>query len=324
MSSNGAIFPIGNLISMMVMKEGAKPSEPFKAPDFQKTIFEILNTVIGITPKLVLAILFWTDIISPLESGAAVEFDWNWMRPIIVRDLIFAIAFCGSWDWLLYSDKSPWKYQMQPFKMNVNQPPTNQIYHDVLFTVLSTICASVVEIGGLHFLANKYSPEVDYYSLSLMFSDMFSIALLVTLTYWRLTHFYIVHRAMHPWRIKNSIIPDIGTVLYRYVHSHHHKSVNPTAFSGTAMHPIEATIYYSALLIPIMLGAHPLIFVVCKLCLSVDAWLAHDGFGTPSAGVYFHYLHHAHFDYNYGDTVVPLDWLFGTYIENSEAVLKKQ
>jgi sterol desaturase/sphingolipid hydroxylase (fatty acid hydroxylase superfamily) len=33
----------------------------------------------------------------------------------------------------------------------------------------------------------------------------------------------------------------------------------------------------------------------------------------PSAGVYFHYLHHAHFEINFGDTVMPLDYLFGSF-----------
>ena len=49
------------------------------------------------------------------------------------------------------------------------------------------------------------------------------------------------------------------------------------------------------------------------------AWLDDDGVlcatGPPSAGVYFHYLHHAYYDCNYGDTVVPLDWLFGSFID---------
>ena len=31
-------------------------------------------------------------------------------------------------------------------------------------------------------------------------------------------------------------------------------------------------------------------------------------------GDYFHQLHHAHFDCNYGANIVPLDKLFGTFI----------
>ena len=56
-------------------------------------------------------------------------------------------------------------------------------------------------------------------------------------------HFYCIHRVMHPWRTK--YIFDFGKFLYRHVHSLHHKSYNTTAFSGTNMHPVEATAYYS-------------------------------------------------------------------------------
>ena len=54
--------------------------------------------------------------------------------------------------------------------------------------------------------------------------------------YWRDTHFYWIHRAMHPWRVEG--IPDIGKWLYVKVHSLHHKSTNPSAWSGIAMHPL--------------------------------------------------------------------------------------
>jgi len=40
----------------------------------------------------------------------------------------------------------------------------------------------------------------------------------------------------------------------------------------------------------------------------------HDGHDGPvGIGGYFHQLHHAHFECNYCDSKVPLDWLvFGT------------
>ena len=57
--------------------------------------------------------------------------------------------------------------------------------------------------------------------------------------FWLWAHFHFIHRAMHPWRTTN--FPDVGQFLYTYVHSLHHKSYNPTAFSGTSMHPVEVT-----------------------------------------------------------------------------------
>merc|ERR1712008_673317 len=76
-----------------------------------------------------------------------------------------------------------------------------------------------------------------------------------TITHWRIPHFYAIHRFMHPWKIKG--FPDVGKFVYRHVHSLHHKSYNPTAFSGTSMHPVEATLYYSAGVLPALLGFHP-------------------------------------------------------------------
>lgn len=83
-----------------------------------------------------------------------------------------------------------------------------------------------------------------------------------------------------------------GKILYKYVHSLHHKSYNPSTWAGLSMHPVEGAIYFTAAMIPAAFGAHPYTFILCKLCLAIDSWVAHDGFGPPSAGVYFHYLHH--------------------------------
>merc|ERR1719389_1466764 len=68
----------------------------------------------------------------------------------------------------------------------------------------------------------------------------------------RHTHFYFMHRSLHPWR--TSHIPDVGRFLYRHVHSEHHKSHNPTSWSGLSMHPIESTYYFTAALIPCLFG----------------------------------------------------------------------
>jgi len=123
---------------------------------------------------------------------------------------------------------------------------------------------------------------------------------------------------MHPWRING--IFDFGKVMYKYVHSLHHKSYNPTAFSGTNMHPIEATLYYSAAFIFLPFGAHPCIALGCIIDCGVGAWLGHDGFQWPGSGDYFHQLHHRHFDCNYGAMHVPIDWWLGTYAGSQDDI----
>lgn len=38
----------------------------------------------------------------------------------------------------------------------------------------------------------------------------------------------------------------------------------------------------------------------------------------PAGGSHFHYLHHAHYDCNYGTPMIPFDWLFGTVSQDAD------
>jgi len=146
-----------------------------------------------------------------------------------------------------------------------------------------------------------------------------SIFICLMVVPWRVPHFHIIHRLMHPWRWNG--IPDIGKFLYRKVHALHHKSYNPTAFSGTNMHPIEATLYYTAAFVPILWGnCHPIFALTAIVDCAVGAWLGHDGFQWPGAGDYYHLLHHKYFDCNYSNA--PIDWIFGTFAGDKNEVRK--
>lgn len=108
---------------------------------------------------------------------------------------------------------------------------------DAVVTTSASIIAAGIEIYMCHAWATG---QIKYFK-----AEEFPITTLlwgVTITHWRVPHFWAIHRAMHPWFAKNhkGLIPDVGRFLYRYVHSLHHKSYNPTAFSGTNMHPVEA------------------------------------------------------------------------------------
>jgi lathosterol oxidase len=240
--------------------------------------------------------------------GAAKEWSFDWMWPLVVRNVLATFLIAGFWDWFLYF--SPISKQLKPWKLNPMYPSLKQIKHDACMTTLASICGSGVEIWICHAYASGLFPmqrtiaEHPYYTL------MWA----VTITHWRIPHFWLLHRSMHPW--KKSWIPrsvDPGRFLYKHVHSLHHKSHNPTAFSGTNMHPIEATGYYSAALICLVGVCHPTIALGCIIDCAVGAWLGHDGFQWPGSGDYFHQLHHQHFDCNFGAMHVPIDKWLGTF-----------
>jgi sterol desaturase/sphingolipid hydroxylase (fatty acid hydroxylase superfamily) len=74
---------------------------------------------------------------------------------------------------------------------------------------------------------------------------------------------------MHKWNTRS--LPDVGAWLYKHVHSLHHKSRNPTAWSGVSMHPVESFMYYTAMLVPVAFGAHPLVALYTKVDLTLGA-----------------------------------------------------
>jgi len=106
-------------------------------------------------------------------------------------------------------------------------------------TTTASVAAAVIEVILCHLWATG---RLDYQrTVSENYLGTFLWA--VTLTHWRVPHFWAIHRVMHPWNTKS--IPDVGKILYKRVHSLHHKSSNTTAFSGTNMHPVESLLYYS-------------------------------------------------------------------------------
>jgi len=192
--------------------------------------------------------------------------------------------------------------------------------------------ASLLEIAYCYSACNTFLPSPP--PTELIFSWV-NILWIVLVTHWRVPHFYLIHRLMHPWKTAKThggtggigmimdMIPDIGRILYKYIHSIHHKSHNPTAFSGTSMHPVESVLYYSAAGIAVLGGRHCTIVLACVIDCAVGAWLGHDGFYFPGCGDDFHQLHHAHFDCNYGTSIDGIDYWMGTSISKSSDLGKE-
>jgi sterol desaturase/sphingolipid hydroxylase (fatty acid hydroxylase superfamily) len=246
--------------------------------------------------------------------GSGKTFEWDWMSRILIRNMLTTWVVCCAWDWLLYF--SPFKHKLNPYKYNPEYPPFDQIKHDAFYTTLSSFFGSCIEILLCHWWAIGAIPM----QRSLSEAPLTNIIVAITITHWRMIHFTLMHRGMHPW--KTTQIPDLGKFLYRHVHSLHHKSYNPTAFSGTSMHPVESILYYTVGIIPIAFGLHPIHALAAMIECAIAAWLGHDGFQYPGYCDYYHYLHHKHFECNYGGPHLPFDWYWGTYAGNDEDVKK--
>merc|ERR1719370_68245 len=206
-----------------------------------------------------------------LDGAAAKEPFYSWLTPILIRNLLGTWVVCGLWDWVLYF--SPLKERLSEFKITASYPHLSQFTHDAAYTTIASVLATGLE--GL--LCYAWASGILSYS-NLEEAPIFNLLVAATVSIWRSPHFYIIHRMIHPWRVSG--LPDIGRFLYRKVHSLHHKSYNPTAWSGTSMHPVESTLYYSSCLIPVLLGLHP----VHADCLLGQAMMDSLGLGlaTPS------------------------------------------
>lgn len=236
------------------------------------------------------------------------------MWPILLRNMIGTWMVCGFWDWFLYF--SPIKDNFKPFKIVPEYPTKSQIKHDSFWTSSATVTATMLEWLMCHLMATgklAFDHNMADKPIKYIFWCLF-------LTHVREPHFYSVHRFMHPWRVEG--VPDGGKVMYKHVHSLHHKSYNITAFSGTSMHPVESTMYYAACMLTWPFACHPIASLGIIIDCGIAAWLGHSGFVFPGTGDVYHQIHHTVFDCNYGTANVPVDWLFGTFAASYDDVKK--
>jgi len=128
-------------------------------------------------------------------------------------------------------------------------------------------------------------------------------------------HFFCIHRLIHT------------PFLYKYVHSVHHNSINPSPWSSLSMHPLEHLLYFGEILWHLVLPSHPAAMIFNLHAVGYGALNGHIGFEkleiTESTHVdshaYAHHLHHKYFEVNYGaDGIVPLDKWFGLWHDGSK------
>ena len=136
---------------------------------------------------------------------------------------------------------------------------------------------------------------------------------------WVAFHFYWGHRLLH-----------LGP-LYRHIHLLHHRNVNVGPWSGISMHPVEHVIYFSSMLIHLVVPSHPVLIMFHGYMLALSAIFGHTGFHEMLfaksrrvlLGHFHHQLHHRYFECNYGSVDFPLDVWFGTFHDGTTAARRR-
>jgi len=250
--------------------------------------------------------------------------DWETMKTLSLGWALWLYAINGAGIFLMYGSIEFFYYwrrrQGARFKYNAKFPSEqpsdvfwfkSQNVDNFLRTYVSGITMwTLVEVIMLWCFANHY-----VFWLSWQDHPVWLTVLLLATPMIHETHFFIIHRAIH--------IP----VLYKWIHSVHHNSVNPSPWSSLSMHPVETFLYHGVALWHLVIPSNPLIALFQLNAAGYGAVNGHIGFDklelTENSAIdshaYLHYLHHKHFEVNYGgDGLIPLDKWFGTWHDGTK------
>ncbi|MDA1045199.1 MAG: sterol desaturase family protein [Verrucomicrobia bacterium] len=252
---------------------------------------------------LLITVVCWFYLQPSLER--CVTFHFDWIAQMYLRNLALLCLFSGGWHVLLRKlQGNRRKYDT----LGPNQKAKYFLFGRQLWDNIFWSCVSgctlwtAYEVGFMWAYANELLPYADWVT-----NPVYCAVWLCLIPFWREFHFYWIHRAIH-WK-----------PIYKRVHYLHHKNISPGAWSGLSMHPIEHVLYFSVVLIHWIVPSHPIHFLFNAQHTALTPAGGHHGFDGPvldgklPTGSYFHYLHHRHFRFNFGESTLPLDKLFGTF-----------
>ncbi len=260
---------------------------------------------------MLIAIGTWLYLQPALER--CVEFRVDWIAEMFVRNIAMLIVIAGAWHVYFYRFKAQgtrYKYTSKWLATsNRKFLWGNQLRDNIFWSCVSggTIWTAY-EVVSMWAFANEIIPYVDWRT-----EPVYFVALLCGIQFWRLFHFYWVHRLTH-WK-----------PLYKSAHYLHHKNINIGPWSGLAMHPIEHLLYFSCILIHWVVPSHPIHMLMNAQHAAFTPAQGHVGFDKIEVGSsdrmpaasFFHQLHHRYFECNYGENDFPFDYWFGTFHDGS-------
>lgn len=279
------------------------PPRPVKALRWFFSIAFLWSLLI---PYTLLAAITWFYLQPALERSAT--FEAGWISQMLARNLGLMVLVAGGLHLYFYSfgkQGSRHKYDSRGQSRNDRKfLGHNQVWDNFFWSCASGVTLwTLYEVFFVWAYANDGLASLDWSAHPLWFALMF-----VAIPFWNSLHFYAVHRLLH-WK-----------PLYRAAHALHHRNVNVGPWSGISMHPLEHLLYFSSVLIHVVVPSHPMHVFFHMQFLTLAAVTSHTGFAdllfkdraVLKLGAFHHQLHHRYFDCNYGNEYVPCDKWFGS------------
>ena len=232
-----------------------------------------------------------------------------WIAKVYIRNIVLLGAVAGGLHLYFYTftqQGQKLKYDPRPLMKSGKQFTLGGQVRDNMFWSLGSgvFFWTAYEVLMFWAMANGWVPVL------LWVDNPFWFVLLFLLTpIWISFHFYWIHRLLH-W-----------PPLYKLAHGLHHRNINVGPWSGLSMHPIEHLLFFSSILIHLVVPAHPLHILFHMQHQSLTAATSHTGFEnllvkeekSLALGTFHHQLHHRYFEVNYGNLQMPWDKWFGSF-----------
>ena len=242
----------------------------------------------------------------------------GWILKLYLQNVVLIITWVSSLHlWLYVRRGQGMKFKFNPQWLSRGDRTflfKVQLWDNVFWNIFSAVVVwTAYEAVFLWMYSNNIlSP------LEMGAHPIYTVLLFVVLPFWQGAHFYFVHRFMH------------FKMVYRIMHFVHHKNINPGPWSGLAMDPLEVILFFSPMLVLLVIPAHPIHAIYLLLVLALFPAVGHagfervelGGFGYIFLGDYMHNLHHKYVTVNYGAELVPFDRIFGTAFDGSKDAMR--
>ncbi|MBV1701972.1 MAG: sterol desaturase family protein [Hyphomicrobiales bacterium] len=263
---------------------------------------------------MVTALLYWFYIIPDVQTMRHLA--WGWALFLFAVNAAGIFVMYGAVEFFYYIRRK----QGTRFKYNGKFPADHpsevfwfksQNLDNFLRTYLSSVPLwTLCQVLALWAFANGWGNWVDWRT-----HWVWLVLLTLLVPAIHEVHFFCIHRLIHT------------PLLYKWVHSVHHNSINPSPWSSLSMHPVEGFLYFAEVFWHLIIPSHPIVMMFQLNATAYGAINGHIGFDTLEiAGdvpleshAYAHYLHHKYFEVNYGaDGLIPLDKWLGSWHDGSK------